>query len=257
MICSLILAAAMANPIVEMFPRELTFLSTFDDGTLEPSLGKTTKGKAFKDFALDDDGVFGKALVSGYFSYAQDKIRPLVDTSKPGTLICWVRLNVELKPNRQGLITYEPGFTFIDLLGPDGSLLVKKSDTHSWGKGAMQVFACTKDKFGKSRMCNASAACTCTDWKVGEWRMVAAAWTAEKLYISVNGRPFSSSPLAAPLKPHLGPFYLQVKMWRHKDAAADAKAGGYAVDEVAALNRKLSDEEVAALYAATLKSRGR
>lgn len=238
------------NPIVEDFAKELTFHLDFDDGTVQPAVGRTTLGPdAVKRSRLTSSELGGQALVNGMLAYAQHPESPLIDTTRAGTIICWVRLNGEQNPRTHDLNKWEGGATFFDVSGPSGAqLLLMKNPNCLWGRGALTFYTNFKDAGGKVHTASVEARCSYADWKVGEWRMVAAAWTAAKIYVSVNGAPFVSNPLVQPLLRFSGGVYVTATYWNDKRPEANQEPGTFAVDEVSILNRKLTDEEVKSIY---------
>ena len=250
MFSALILAAAI-SPLVEMFPREVTFYHGFDDG-VNPAIGMTGQGN-WKNFHLSDDGLIGKCLDIGTPGYNQNPAQPLIDTTKPGSVVIWAKLLCEQKPIVKGLAKWEGGGGLFEAMGNGCRMLIMKSVDHHWGDGAVWVFFEGRDEHGAHFSTCARAHCSFTDWKVGEWRMIAAAWTAEKLYISVNGKPFASAPYNKKMGALRGGVYFKAGYWNAKDP----KPGMFAIDECAIINRKLSDDELAEIYARTLKLSGK
>ena len=242
--------ATPLNPIVTDFSRELTFHLDFDDGTVQPAVGKTTIPREKRDnFRMVKSELGGQALVNGQFGYPQDPSAPLLDTSKPGTVICWVKLNREQQPVVRGLQKWECGSTFFDVIGPGGTqFLIMKSSSMEWGRGTMTFYVNWKDIGGKLKTASVAARASFVDWKVGEWKMVAAAWTAEKLYVSVDGKPFNAAPLAEPLRRYAGPVYVTATYWVDAKPKSKTEPGLFTVDEVSILNRKLTDDEIKSVY---------
>ena len=252
-VCATFAAVASStplNPIVDDFSRELTFHLDFDDGTVQPAVGKTTIPREKRDcFRMDESALGGKALVNGQFGYPQDSSVPLLDTSKPGTVICWVKLNRAQEPVNQGLLKLERGSTFFEVIGPDGTqFLIMKSSSMVWGRGAMSFYVNWKDGGGGLKSSSVAARASFVDWKVGEWKMVAAAWTAEKLYVSVDGKPFNSAPLVEPLRRYAGPVYVTATYWIDEKPKTKTEPGLFTVDEVSILNRKLTNDEIKSVY---------
>lgn len=254
---SLAILLAAANPVVSMFPLDVTFHVGFDDSTIEAAVGMCRDHpSSLKNYSLCD-GLFGKALSRGMVSYGQNPVQPLVNGERPGSVVLWVRLNREQKPRTRGLAKWEGGGSYFEAMGDGGTrLLVMKSVDYHWGDGAVLLYVCSKDRFGKMLSRNVGARLSYADWEVGRWRMVAAAWTADKLFISVDGRPFAERPYDFPLGKLAGGVYIKTSYWDEKRDRGNAEPADVTVDEVTIFGRKLSDGEVAAIYEKTKKEAG-
>ena len=239
------------NPVIEMFPREIRLYDSFDGG-INPDVGLTTISGSFDHYHLSPDGFLGKCLDVGVLGFSQTSAKPLIDTSKPGTILIWVKLLKEQKPISRGLATWEGGSSVFEAMGSNNHrmLIMKSVDTH-WGDGQFWFFYEGDDEQGAHFSMHAATRCTFTDWKVGEWRLVAASWTAEKMFVSVNGKPYSSSPYDHKMQVLKGNCYLKTETW----TSAGTQPGMFAIDECAILSRKLSDEEVAQVYAKMVAKR--
>ena len=249
------LLLAAVNPVVTMFPQNVTFHVGFDDGTVEAAVGLTpSHSRSWKNYTLCD-GLFGKALSRGMVCYAQNPAQPLIDGERPGTVVLWVRLNAKQEPRTRGLAKWEGGGGYFEAMGDNGTrLIVMKSVDYHWGDGAVLLYVCGKDEFGKTRSRNVGARLSYTDWEVGAWRMVAAAWTADKLFVSVDGKPFAERPYDFPLGKLAGGVYVKSSHWNEKADRGNTALSTVSVDETTIFNRKLTDAEVAALYEQTKKA---
>ena len=75
--------------------------------------------------------------------------------------------------------------------------------------------------------------------------MVAAAWSADALYVSVNGAPWSKA-MCTPLVAMLRPLWVQVNnVYGTKNRSTD---GLVAIDEFTVFSKRLSEAELRLLY---------
>ncbi|MBQ6330196.1 MAG: hypothetical protein IJI35_14345 [Kiritimatiellae bacterium] len=132
---------------------------------------------------------------------------------------------------------------------------MKSVDCH-WGDGVVMLYVCRKDEFGKLLTRCVGARLTYTDWKVGDWRMVAAAWTTDKLFISVDGKPFAERPYDFPLGKLAGSVYVKSDYWVEKRDRGNDALSTFSVDEATVFDRKLTDTELALIYEKTKKEAG-
>ena len=228
--------AASENPIFRMFPEELTYMQSFDDGTLVPEVGVVKKVQDPSTCKFADGGVFGKCLAAGDVAYPNAAGgEPLMDTRAPGTLICWVRY---LEEPKKGEWT---GFQFF-LAGLNGPGEPKKTLYFmKLNDRAMSFLYERYNAEGKRFPKSASSGVLFADWPKGRWRMLAATWGGGELGISQNGSPFVKMAYDEPLGEHKGDVRIRAPFLREKGRF-------YQVDEVAVLNRKLTDGEIRALY---------
>jgi len=232
------------NPLIEMFPREIRFYNSFEGG-LNPDVGITTISPSYNRYHLARRGFLGKCLDVGIINYSQTAGKLLVDTEKPGTILIWVKLLREQHPISRDLAQWEGGASVFEVMGSNNSrMLIMKSVDTQWGSGQFWFFYEGDDEHGAHFSMHAAARCSFADWKVGEWRLIAASWTAEKMFISVNGQPYASAPYSHKMQALRGGCYLKTTEWK----SAETQPGMFAVDECAILSRKLSDEEVALVY---------
>ena len=246
-------AFAGGNPITRLFPRDLSFHVTFDDETVNPSLGVTPITRVSKrpqggySFA---DGLFGKGMTVGWPGWKVDRESPIIDMSRPGTAICWVKLVKTPKPRDAIGRKWEAGGGFFSARDDNGNAyLFGKSTDCGVGNGQVwfHCFAKRENGIGVNTWC--SSPCSFNDWAEGTWRMFAFSWTADALCVSVDGAPFTSRPCPMPLG-ELKPTILSFR------GVASGKPGWWIVDECSVLTRKLSDEEVRVLYEETRKESG-
>ena len=255
-VCLASFAAEKVNPVLDLFPRDVTFHLDFNDGTVNPVVGLTEIRKDFDGAALED-GLFGKACVAGWFRYMQDERSPLIDTTRPGTVVCWVKLRREAPQVDVGKreMPLEPGANFFHLDGPDQRFLTfRKSFDLYWKSGAIWFLHGGLDhETGKRFQSSAQQHCSFVGWQVGEWRMMAAAWTADALYVSVNGRPYSKA-MCTPLVAMTRPLWLRVNnIYDKKNRSTN---GLVAIDEFTIFSKKLSETELKDLYERTKKAAG-
>lgn len=244
-------AQAGSNPIFNMFPGRISFFVGFDEKTLEPSIG-VTPTPSDKGCLFADDGLFGPGLAKGIVRFAQNGETPLADTKRPGTFVFWVKQIAEPKPIHRGMHDFEKGMFFMDVSGTSGKrlILMKSSDT-DWGRGAIWFHYSGKKATGDRFASFVDTRCSTVGWKPGEWRMVAAAWTSDQLWVSVNGAPFVHRPYEVRMDSMLGDLYV-----RCGDFSKELRPCEFVVDEFAVLTDRLSDEEVKTLYEKTRQEAG-
>ena len=238
--------AASENPVFRMFPSELTYMQSFDDGTLVPEVGVVGKVQDPSTCEFADGGVFGKCLAAGDVAYpnASADGEPLMDTRAAGTLICWVRYVGE---PAKGEWT---GFQFF-LAGLNGPGEPKKTLYFmKLNDRAMSFLYERYNAEGKRFPKSASSGVLFADWPKGRWRMLAATWGGGELGISQNGSPFVKMAYDEPMGEHKGDVRIRAPFLREKSRF-------YQVDEVSVLNRKLTDKEIRALYVETAKARAK
>ena len=248
---SLAMLLAAANPVVSMFPQNVTFHAGFDDGTVEAAVGMTPDhSRSWKNYALCE-GLFGKGLSRGQVGYSQNQEQPLIDGDRPGTVVLWVRLNREQEPEIRGsrISRWEGGNTYFGVSGTNGTrLLVMKSADTRWNEGMACLYVCRQDDFGKLSTRMVSARLSYADWETGTWRMIAAAWTADKLYVSVDGKPFAERPYDFSLGKLAGSVCVKTSYWDEKRDRNATSLSSSTIDEVTVFNRKLTNAEIDSIY---------
>ena len=240
-------ACAAENPVYKLFPDDLTFLLTFDDGTAQPEVGAVAapaKPPKTPSYETVEDGVFGRALSAGRLEFARDMDgKSLLDLSASGTVVCWIRY---MNPVPKG---QNPGITFF-------SATLDKTATRSFGRilmmkqqGASLMNAFYEYVTDKRHAVDVNRGCSYANWKPGEWKMCVMTWTQDKLGLSLDGAPVYEQAYSE----RFG------TVWRFTLVAPDIRgtARGYQLDEVAILDRKLSDEEIKCLYDASRAASGK
>lgn len=238
---------AAENPIYTMFPDELTFFLSFDAGTTQPDVGAVAapaKPSKVPSYETVEDGVFGRALSAGRVEFTRDMDgKRLLDLSASGTVVCWIRY---MNPVPKG---QNPGITFF-------SATLDKTATRSFGRilmmkqqGASLMNAFYEYVTDKRRAVDVNRGCSYANWKPGEWKMCVMTWTQDKLGLSLDGAPVYEQAYSE----RFG------TVWRFTLVAPDIRgtARGYQLDEVAILDRKLSDEEIKCLYDASRAASGK
>jgi len=240
-------ASAAENPVYTMFPDNLIFLLTFDDGTCQPEVGAVAapaKPPKKPTCETAEGGVFGRALSAadgGRVEFTKDMDgQPLLDLSASGTVVCWIRY---MNPVPKGK---NPGITFFSIgLGKTptrsyGRLLMMKQADISWMNAFYEYVT------DKRRTVAANTGCSYATWKPGVWKMCVMTWTQDKIGFSQDGAPVYEQAYSE----KFGPF------WRFTLSAPDLRkdSRGFQLDEFAILDRKLTDAEIKALYDETLKA---
>lgn len=245
---------AAENPVPRLFPQDLSFHLTFDDETVNPSLGRTALTYVSKrpqgGYAFTQ-GLFGSGLAGGWPQWSIGSgERPIIDMSRPGTAVCWVKL-VKTPPPRESIgRKWEAGGGFFSVRDEKSNayLFGKSADT-GWGGGQLW-FHCLVNRANGSRVNTWCASpCSFKDWKEGTWRMFAFAWTSDALCISVDGAPFVFKPCPLPLG-ELKPTTLSFR------GNSSGMPGWWVIDECSVFTRKLSDEDVRNIYEETKKEAG-
>lgn len=236
---------ADVHPYQRYFPKDLTMHVTFDDGTYNPCVGLTEIRKGKPKDALFAPGYFGLGLTVGWLRWNQDERSPLIDTTKPGTVVVWVQ-NTKMPPKTKiGLGVGEAGGGFFTVYGPDEKVLTMgKTPDEYWGRGCILMSYMGKRPTGEHFHFNSRFPCTFEDWKEGEWRMIAGAWSAGTLSVSVNGEPFRTQTFEVPMVPMKGAVCFRGAVYR----GPDTPPVWWTLDECAIFSRKLSDAEIAKLY---------
>lgn len=226
------LAFAKVNPIPKMFPQNLTFLATFDDGTANPDVGVISP-KAVPPCETADGGVIGKCLASRRCSYALDiDGKPFMDTLASGTVICWVRY-VEDPPEGK-----RPGIFFFDAAMKNDArgkqrrlMMMQQADVSRMNA----LYQCMTDKMQSA---TATTRNDYREWKKGVWKMCVMTWTQDKIGFSHDGAPLYEVALGESFT-ELSSFTICAP-----DPAYNGKSRFFQVDECAILNRKLTDSEI-------------
>ena len=229
------------NPIVKRWPADVLLYQSFDSGTMIPDIGYATFDAKAKNVTFEKDGVLGSCYAGrGRFDYRRkDPSIRLIDTTKPGSIIVWVKYLGEREPLKKTNGQWESGFGMLQAVGGNGNtfFLMKSADCR-WNMGTIKFHLQSTKPDGKIfRGGSAGYPSSYKDWKPNEWRMVAVGWTVDKMRISVNGEPFKESPLTVTLGDFSGHFFL----------TSDENTR---LDELVVLARGLTDEEVADIYKA-------
>ena len=76
----------------------------------------------------------------------------------------------------------------------------------------------------------------------------AAAWTADKLYVSVDGKPFAERPYDFSLGKLAGSVCVKTSYWDEKRDRNATSLSSSTIDEVTVFNRKLTNAEIDSIY---------
>ena len=232
--CAFAFAAAV-NPLLTLFPGDLVFLQTFDDGSLLPQVGAPAKSWREPPAEFAADGVIGQCLAAGGARFSEDAFgAPILDTTGSGTVVCWVRYVDEVAPGAE-----PPIFFFTAQLAQTpkpGRLLCFKQRRDP---DMVAMYECHTDR---RIAAGARIKSSYRDWPRGEWRMVAMSWTPERIGISVGGSPFTEVPYDRALG--------RASSFSFAAPPPSDKKRFYQIDECAILSRKLTDAEIAAVHAA-------
>lgn len=230
-------AGPAASPVTELYGGHTTFRLDFDGGDAAPSVGGVAP---HGDPLVADGGMFGsKGLVGGHARFATGKGSKVFDTTRPGTLVFWLKLTG--KPDDQS--GFEPGETFFSAQWtPRKRVLVFKQGNLKWGTATVDAFYESMRADGRrvtDRIgCGAGSMKT---WNLGGWHMCAMTVTQDSLAFSWDGAPFRKTVL----KESPGPFggTLGFGIGRR-----DGGPGHYVMDECTLLDFALSDDQVRELH---------
>lgn len=230
-----------------MFPANVVYRQSFDDGSLVPDIGRVERPQDPKTCEFAEGGVFGKCLAAGSVRFDRDADgEPFMNTISSGTVICWVRYVMDPP---QGERT---GFEFLlaDVDAPAGQrgrlMMLKLRDCGL--AGLYEYFEGSKRQ-AKSVITTISYARSWQNpWPKGEWRMFAMTWGGGWLSISQNGADFQTCVLDRRLLPLKYGCELRAPGIRGKDRF-------YQLDEFTILNRALTKDELHRLYEETMKCR--
>lgn len=220
------------NPVVERFSDDATFYLSFDDhsGLADLSCG-TGKPTGQRGQPVFWNGLFGKAMMAGSFSYASAGNLDLVGG---GALIMWLSpfdwepSNREpyLWPFRCGVAN---GFIMLGRQGRDLSVNRKRATIYIY-------YQVGDEKNGKHIGGGGTH-----DWQNGEWHLVVVNWRRGALELSVDG--CAPMALTCPsLKPQ-GGFHLGLP--------GTPKGHRLRMDDVVILNRSLDADEIRWAYEQT------
>lgn len=229
------------NPVLADYGENVLFYMSFDDGSTQPDIGCVSGQNV--NVRITDDGFFGKGLASGEVRFGLGKTQEVVDFTRPGTMLAWIRTNYDpVTTNR-----FEPSFTYFvaHWSGEWKRLLGMKPCGAPWGHGSMSFFYERTTKTERERGV-AGYEVRSADWKAGTWRFFVSTWTVDKIGFSVDGQPLH----LASYKTRLGPFRGNLS-W----IAGDEPRPFYTLDECVILDRLLTDEEIKSLYEKSLKAR--
>ena len=226
---------AAVNPLLTLFPGDLVFLQTFDDGSLLPQVGVPATSWREPPAEFADGGVIGRCLAAGGARFSEDAFgAPILDTTGSGTMVCWVRYVGEVSSDAE-----PPIFFFTAHLAQTpkpGRLLCFKQ------AGNPDMVALYESYTDRRITAGARIESSYLKWPRGEWRMVAMSWTPEKIGISVGGSPFAEVPYGRALG--------KASSFSFAAPAVSDKKRFYQIDECAILSRKLTDAEITAVHAA-------
>lgn len=242
--CSVLLFAivlqfqAMENPIYKLFPYDITFHLSFDQGDCIADManGKnepTRLGSNAQKPALCDNGLIGKGLSNGEIYY--DAVGNL-DLTRPGTVIAWVSPTWDSHKPEAGI---EPGFTLFqgNGTGKDYSyqFIIGKMSGQPWTHGHLNAYVQYIPATIKHVNTIVFNAATAEKWPRGEWRMLVCTWNSGQVAYSINGGKSTVSSLK------------NIMNGKTKNFSVTSH-GPIIIDEVAILNKALTDEEIEKLY---------
>lgn len=237
------------SPVCAIYPNHVTFHLNFDDGTADPSVGDVKAGGRKPE--IGDGGMFGsKGLLAGGVRYPLPKGQRIFDTTKPGTLIFWLKVVDTPQPVPSATRVYggkpldvEPGETFFhgEWSQAKRMLVFKQSDL-KWGEAPIATYYHAPTQDGKNRSANVGSPCSLMDWKAGEWRMVAAKWRQDAISMSINGSPFRTVDIGGVMGPFFGAIGFGLS------PVKGGRFSNYVMDECTILDFGMSDEQVATLH---------
>ncbi|OQA83597.1 MAG: hypothetical protein BWY31_02826 [Lentisphaerae bacterium ADurb.Bin242] len=239
-------AAGQENPVYKLFPSDIRFHLSFNDGTCSAEMaGGKAEPTRLLGTPVYDKGLFGKCLAAGQAVFdAKDNL----DLSMPGTVILWVA--PANWPSEKPADGKEPGFGAFYAHGSGKGygydFIVGKMGGQPWGAGHMNTYVQYQPSAIKHVNCVMYDRGRVSGWKNGEWRMLASTWKPGTFTNSVNGSKSAVSTLKVLMSSPTQLFRIGTSgkegTWRIR------------VDELVILNRALTDEELKKLYDETLKA---
>jgi len=237
---------AKGNPAQRLFGDDLAMLVSFDDGKGEADIMdgeiEVNAGKS-KNPQFAEEGAWGKCFSDGSLSY-KTKFEN-VDFGKPCTFAFWM-----------ALATDDPAFDKLGACMPvalcparDGAFL--QLQRQGWTKCAnLFTSLSVPGKKTNNTMARIFGISKTTQWKKGEWHLVAITWTPEELGLCVDGIHYTVAALPSSIpkifelsdNPGIDGLWLGV-------SPKDLK-----LDELMFFSRKLSKDEIQKLYQESLKN---
>ena len=228
--------AIEGNPALPRLEESITFYASFDQSTTDAELanGAPTGHPGEPNAASPEfsNGVFLKGLETpngGTYWGSEGNI----DLTKSGGIAFWV--------SPRGWADRELQYIFLlRLLTPNGQLMVGRMDLRPQGKSTPSIYVyAAVESDSVSEPIHGTG-----QWEDGEWHLVAVNWTDSEVQLSVDGAPFVKTPFKGFLKNGAGAGRLMLGCgW------TDGQEGLFAADEVMAVDRPFSDEEIAKLKA--------
>lgn len=106
------LSSFAAGPIMELYPRHVTFLTDFDDNTVSSRVGDLVCQTTSSGYALADTGLFGSTgLKTGGFQYMLPEGQTVLDMTKSGTVLFWLKMDTRPDPVVKNNVSNEPTAT--------------------------------------------------------------------------------------------------------------------------------------------------
>ena len=235
LLCAWPVLAITSNPLVRMYGDDLMFLLSFDDGTSQPDVGMSESPRHLT-CETGEGGVIGRCMTAGSLRFRNGLGSPVVDLTRPGSLIVWVKMCRMPDP-----ATKEPGQPFIAWdMGVNKRLILQKSPDVNWGFGNVRLHYRGGGQ-GARYVRYVDFPLSVTTCTPGVWRMLVVVWTADKFGLSLDGEPVRETVCGFPFS----------------DCALDVFGPAlnlspaqriFAVDEVAVLSRRLSDAEIKSIH---------
>lgn len=248
-VSALCTSGATSSPVCAIYPNHITFHLNFDDGSAEPSIGDVKAGG--QKPVIGDGGMFGsKGLHAGTVRYPMPKGQRIFDTTKPGTLVFWLKVSETPHPVLSDAldsagkpVEIEPGETYFHGEWSQAKrMLVFKQGALKWGEAPIATYYHAPTQDGKNRSANVGLPCSLKGWNPGEWRMVAAKWRQDAISISINGSPFKTMDSGGVMGPFFGSIGFGLSPMKGE------KTSNYVMDECTILDFGMSDEQVATLH---------
>ena len=228
---------AVENPVYKLFPQDILFHVSFDEGKAEPEMasGKAELLKTGKELVYGG-GVFGgKALMGGRAFYSGLKN---LDFSAPGTIVCWVSpvgwteaLNVKGKGR---------SYTAFQAYGDGYQFIMGKMGGQPKGVQHMNFYF----YYPPSKAVSCVNFNTAGFKKPGEWKMLVATWDSGTFTTTVNTKQATAKKDVITTAPH------RFAIGNSDDPKPEFPL---LVDEVVILKRALSPKEINALYEESVK----
>jgi len=223
-----------ANPALQQFNQAITFYASFDGHAIaDLSIGKGAPTGNAQNLEWKP-GVWGQALQGRNVNLIYDATDN-VDLLHSGSLMVWIA------PSDEWTDADEPvqlGFVIIHTQGK--SLLLARQGGKNNGQALMAIFG---SKTGDAATRALIQSGNTTQWKKGEWHLLAVNWSKGYVELSVDGNRFTKGISPAPTAPPTDDKSEYIAL-----AGRSTEKSPYLMDELMVLNRPLTNDEVKVLF---------